>query len=391
LVTGVTQRAVQRLSGRPTIVAMATAFDGLQEPASPQASEADLRRQRVRVQRHLMGVVTTVLTVAIVAGLAASGGLPATAAWRFGALAVAGAVAFAGLFLSGLNRRFPDPSLTVPQILWAGVSVMVLAHGAGPGHPLVLPFYLMALLFGAFRLRTRQLLAVGMVFAIGDGAAMLLAPGGAQGVAWAEGALLMLWFAWMGGYVSQLRTRLQSANAELKQALQKIEVIAANDELTSLSNRRTIREVLERERKRSERSGKPLCVAIVDADHFKRVNDRFGHAVGDEVLRGIAEAMRGGLRDSDSVGRYGGEEFLVVLPLTDAEQAVVPLERIRTMIERRRFPGLPEGEAVSVSVGFAQWQPGEDPDETVQRADAAVYAAKHAGRNRVMREALPAG
>ncbi len=188
----------------------------------------------------------------------------------------------------------------------------------------------------------------------------------------------------MGGYVSQLRARLQHTNNELKEALGRIELIATMDELTGLMNRRTIHEALHLERRRSERTEQPMCVAMVDADHFKAVNDQFGHASGDEVLKGLADAMRSALRETDSVGRYGGEEFLVVLPMTDLGQALVPLERIRCAAAAVRYAMLPAEARVTVSIGVAQSFPDEDIDETVKRADAAVYEAKRGGRNRIV-------
>lgn len=352
--------------------------------------------------RHLMGVVTSLVIVGVVALQAAFGVLPERAAIAFAAMALAGILVFAASFGSGFNRRCADPSLTGPQILWAGISTTVLVYQAGAARGLMIPFYLMALLFGSFRLTMAQLLSIGAAFTLGDGLATALAlwtaPTSADAamvrrefMQWCELAVVMMWFAWMGGYVSQLRSRVQAANADLKRALQKIEIIATYDELTGLSNRRTIREILARERKRSERAGQPLCVAMIDADHFKRINDDHGHAAGDAVLKGLADTMRRALRDSDSVGRYGGEEFLVVLPMTDADQARIPLERIRAGVAAMHCEALPPAAGVTVSIGVAQWRADEDVDEAIRRADTAVYRAKHSGRNRIVCEVPVAG
>ena len=354
--------------------------------------ESEDSPQRVRLARHLMGVVTTFLLILLVGLHAALGMIPERGAEIFAAFGVGAILVFSAWLGSGINRRSKDPSLTMEQMLWGGASVTVLAYDAVAGRALVIPFYLMTLLFGAFRLNLGRLLGIAVVFIVGDGTAVLLSVtlGGAphdaaalrrEALQWSELAIVLIWFAVMGGYVSQLRARLQHTNVELKGALARIELIATLDELTGLKNRRAIQETLSQERQRGDRAAQPMCVAMIDADHFKAVNDRFGHASGDDVLKGLADAMRGALRETDSVGRYGGEEFLVVLPMTNLEQALVPLERIRGGAAAVRYPTLPADARVTVSIGVAQRLADEAIDETVKRADAAVYEAKRRGRN----------
>jgi diguanylate cyclase (GGDEF)-like protein len=364
--------------------------DALAQPAPAREAE----RQRVRFTRYLMAAASTALTLAVIGLQMAMGVLPPQAAAVFAGSSMLAVAVFAVCFGTGFNRRFADPSLTVAQMLWAGASLTYLAYAAPAVRPLLLPFYLMVLFFGAFRLTTRQLLAVGAAFAAGDGLAVMLdmlqrearplAALRRELVPWGELLALIVWFAWIGGYVSRLRARLQSTNAELREALQKIEVIAAYDELTGVCNRRSIREILLKERKRCDRNGQALCVAMIDADHFKHINDRYGHAAGDEVLRTLGRVLRASLRDTDAVGRYGGEEFLVVLPVADAAQAATPLERIRSAVAAARFKALPAELQATVSIGVAEYRRGEDADEAVKRADAAVYAAKAQGRNRIV-------
>jgi len=339
-----------------------------------------------------MGVVTTFVLILLVWLHASLGMIPERGAELFAIFGIGAILVFSAWLGSGINRRSKDPSLTMEQMLWGGASLTVLAYYAVAGRALVIPFYLMTLLFGAFRLKLSRLLAIAVVFIVGDGTAVLLSLtlGGAphdgaalrrEALQWGELSVVLIWFAVMGGYVSQLRARLQRTNFELTEALRRIELIATLDELTGLQNRRTIREALCRERRRGERAAQPMCVAMIDADHFKMVNDQFGHACGDEVLKGLADAMRSALREADSVGRYGGEEFLVVLPMTNLEQAFVPLERIRCAAEAMRYAMLPADAKVTVSIGVAQSFDDEDVDETVKRADAAVYEAKRSGRN----------
>src|SRR5262249_14596539 len=142
-------------------------------------------------------------------------------------------------------------------------------------------------------------------------------------------------------------------------------------------------ELLATEKTRCERGGDPFSVFILDLDRFKEINDGFGHAAGDEVLKGFAEYMRHILRPSDFFGRIGGEEFLLVSTQTTLEGAMVLAERMRARCETAGFPCLPKDWAVTVSIGVSQFRLGEAVDASLQRADAALYAAKQGGRNRV--------
>jgi diguanylate cyclase (GGDEF)-like protein len=187
----------------------------------------------------------------------------------------------------------------------------------------------------------------------------------------------------IGGYVNRIRTRLRATNAHLAEALERIERMASYDELTGLYNRRVIEELAIKECRRADRSGAGVCVALVDVDHFKRVNDQFGHASGDAVLRALSPTLGSMLRATEHVGRYGGEEFLVVLADTTAVGAAVPLERLRAGVACMPVPAFPEGERVTISIGAAERRRGEDLHAAIRRADAALYEAKGSGRNRV--------
>lgn len=161
---------------------------------------------------------------------------------------------------------------------------------------------------------------------------------------------------------------------------------ATYESLTGVLRREAILEILEREAQRATRYERPLAVAMVDLDHFKSVNDRFGHLGGDGVLQRVAQVLRGGLRGTDSIGRYGGEEFLLVLPETPLEGAVAVAEKIRETVSRSPIP-IPDHEAITVttSIGIAELN-ASDPvaaRELLRRADEALYQAKREGRNRV--------
>ncbi|HEX8261800.1 MAG TPA: diguanylate cyclase [Allosphingosinicella sp.] len=172
------------------------------------------------------------------------------------------------------------------------------------------------------------------------------------------------------------------ANARAAEATAELQRIAATDALTGLWNRRHLLERMEAEIGRSRRAGRPLCLAILDVDHFKRVNDTHGHPAGDEVLRVLARRVRDAVRSSDVVGRMGGEEFAILMPETDRAQAQLVCERLRETVAARPVR-LPSGAdlAVTLSTGVALMAGGEAPDRLISRADSALYDAKAEGRN----------
>ncbi len=185
-------------------------------------------------------------------------------------------------------------------------------------------------------------------------------------------------------YVAAIADQVALAihNAQL---FAKLEELSTTDELTKLPNRRYFNDRLARELSQARRWGHPLSVLVIDVDHFKKLNDREGHAAGDEALIAVAGVLRGALREVDVVARWGGEEFVVVLERTTEADALVVGEKLRRAVEAIALSstaGQPEGH-LTVSIGAAQLLDGEDASGLVQRADRAVYQAKKAGRNRV--------
>ena len=161
-----------------------------------------------------------------------------------------------------------------------------------------------------------------------------------------------------------------------------LEQLATTDVLTGALNRRRFLELAEQELARAARYRHPLCLAMLDLDHFKSINDRFGHAAGDEALRAVTDVVRSGLRTVDLLGRYGGEELMVALPETGRDAAIVALERIRTEVSLLRLRSVDA--TVCVSGGLVEMLDGESLEAGLRRADAALYEAKRAGRNRVI-------
>lgn len=179
------------------------------------------------------------------------------------------------------------------------------------------------------------------------------------------------------------------AEQDLTKALRSMEDLALQDGLTGLLNRRAMERVLVREAARSARSGRPYCVVMADIDRFKGINDRFGHAFGDEVLRAVAGALGGGVRGQDLVGRWGGEEFLALLPETEAAGAAALTERLRVMVESLTTGVEGKRVRVTMTFGVAGSGGGGSYEEVVRAADAALYEGKDAGRNRVVTAAQP--
>jgi len=176
--------------------------------------------------------------------------------------------------------------------------------------------------------------------------------------------------------------RLRDLRLELLDRDATLEELAYTDDVTGLPNRRVARRQLEALLSRARRHGTELAVALIDVDRFKAVNDGFGHAVGDRVLRELSVRLEERVRQEDVVARHGGEEFLVLLPDTAAPGAAVVAEGLREHVAGRPFADDAQRVPLTVSVGWASWA-GEVLDDLIQRADAALYAAKGAGRNRV--------
>ncbi len=171
---------------------------------------------------------------------------------------------------------------------------------------------------------------------------------------------------------------------KLERALKIINELAIRDELTGSHNRRHLIRLIEDEKDRTARLGRMFCLCLLDIDFFKRINDTYGHSAGDTVLCEFALTVQRRIRESDSFGRYGGEEFLLMLPETTLEEALVLAERVRVSIQNLVFPDIATALAVTVSIGVAEFRFGESIGQTVARADEALYVAKSSGRNRTI-------
>jgi diguanylate cyclase (GGDEF)-like protein len=192
------------------------------------------------------------------------------------------------------------------------------------------------------------------------------------------GAVVFLTAQW-----NRLRDRLKRQKLELAGALARIQLLATNDDLTSLPNRRHMNNVLRDEERRPDRASRNACIALIDIDHFKRINDVYGHAVGDEVLRTFALHLKQILREDDVLARWGGEEFLLLLPDTLEETVLRVLERAQSHLDTVQVCEQVSDLRITFSGGLTSLRPHEEIADAVRRADLAMFQAKSEGRNAV--------
>jgi diguanylate cyclase (GGDEF)-like protein len=295
------------------------------------------------------------------------------------------------IFRTGLNERMKDPSLTSLQICIASLAVMYGIFFAYEARGILFSIYILILLFGIFRLDTRQFLLVSAFILLTYGVDIfLLGVFRPQDIdlkievfQWLALAIVLISVSFIGGNISSLRRDLSASRKKIQASLIKIREMAIHDDLTGFYNRRHLMELIETENSRSVRTGSVFSLVMMDIDKFKSINDTFGHQAGDNVLITFSAIIRSILRKTDFCGRYGGEEFLIVLTETDIQEAKVFAERIRACVEESFFPDLGADSRVTVSIGIARHRNKEDVEKTISRADEAMYKAKKGGRNLV--------
>lgn len=189
------------------------------------------------------------------------------------------------------------------------------------------------------------------------------------------------------GEIEELRQQANQANAEiarLQAELEQTSELIRHDPLTGMLNRKGLDEALSREAAFAQRRGTPLCLGLLDVDNFKQINDTHGHQTGDEALQHLATVIRENVRPQDSVGRYGGEEFVVLLPDTTLDSAAAALVRLQRALTKRFFLARQQKLLITFSAGVTQLRSDEQPEHAVDRADKAMYIAKRSGKNRVI-------
>jgi diguanylate cyclase len=299
------------------------------------------------------------------------------------------------IYRYGWNLRLRDPSLFLAQQSLA----IILAFGLALAAPQIAiqPFGTwIAISFFGFMAPTRRyvyitwgasLVAATIALAIGGSRiAMPTSTLAGQGLTGAVVLGVLARGIGVTDFVAGLRRRLKEKNEALRAALARIEILAQQDELTGLANRRSVLQWLGEQLSLCERSGHPLTIALLDLDHFKSINDDFGHPAGDRVLEIFSRHALAAIRATDRFGRYGGEEFLVVLVATSLQAARDPLERIRSEIAACDWSGINRNLRVTVTIGAAAYRRGDTVKDLIARADLALYRGKEGGRNRVVLE-----
>lgn len=296
------------------------------------------------------------------------------------------------LIRSGVTRAWRDPQIAQGQLINACLIGVVCYLHAPALRAVLLQSMCVVLIFGMVSLRPRQTRVVGITaIALMMGVLLwqlALPPANinltSEGMKVALACFIFLQISVFSYNASRLRSLMLRERGVLTKAVETVQDLLVHDTLTGLYNRTHLMSLLERERQRAICSQRPFCVAMIDLDHFKRINDSHGHQVGDAVLIEFAQLSRDVLRDIDVMGRWGGEEFLVILPDTEpGPQCLMGLERLRERFASHTLPGHP-GVHMSFSCGVADFRPDDTLAHTLQRADQALYAAKNAGRNRCM-------
>ena len=347
-------------------------------------------RQRRTLGLLLLAALVSA-TVMLLLGYAALIG--ATEARHVGWLAALFGVFMVGFYTmirSGFNRRFRDPTLALPQVISAQTLIAAGYAMTGPVHGASVIMLALVMVFGMFSLRPAALRVASLYTVAAMGVVMYLCarhqpalyPARLELFNFTLTAIVMIAISQLSGQLMNMRTRVKTQKIALEQALTHIKEMAARDELTGLPNRRRMMTLLQEHATRHGRGGPRFYVCIIDLDHFKNINDSYGHAAGDAVLRAFANQAQQILRNTDMIGRWGGEEFLLLLPETPPGDPALGVARLREALAAMpASPALPDLR-VRFSAGFARYEDGEPIDQAIERADRALYAAKSAGRNR---------
>ena len=304
----------------------------------------------------------------------------------------AGLLLFTVTLRSGLNRHFEDKSLTIGQIFWTFLFFTAVTYMLNDWRGMILMAYIASLSFGFFGLKFRELASLAMVAVLEYFLVILYIfiyeaeriEVGLELLQLFSFAMTMLVMVYVGGAIHLLRDSNKKQRDALEEALELNKTLATTDELTMLYNRRYFMEKLTHQKAICERDGSDFVICFFDLDHFKRINDTFGHHTGDIVLKVFAAILNSDIREVDYAARFGGEEFICLLVNSDIEKALNVTERIRQNLEEYNFSDIAPALKATVSVGVANYRQYGTIQETLTSADHRMYRAKQMGRNIVV-------
>ncbi len=347
--------------------------------------------QRTRLAQAGLALLLLAAGVAAMHYFVWAGVAPLQPVLWWSALTLAGMLLFFLLIRSGWSRRWHEPSLTVPQMVFALASGAAAYMLLGEGRGAVFPMVMVVVMFGMFIASPRQMRWVCVYAVLLFGAAMaVMAVLRPQAYPWRIEighfllvATMMPGVALLAARLSRLRLRARQQRAELAQALSRLREHTTRDELTGLINRRHMQELMAQEHQRCIRSGQSFCLAVLDIDEFKPVNAAHGYAVGDAVMRAIAQEAQRHVRVSDTLARWEKDDFVLMLGDTRAALARGGLERLRQKVGALRILHGSTAVAVTLSCGLAEHHAGEAVAQTLERANRALQEAKSQGRDRI--------
>lgn len=371
-------------------------------------SNRQRHEQRLRLRRLVISALSHGMLL-IILGSALTLNLLNSISWEhYFLFIITAAVTQAGFWLIihyDLNLKLDDPSMTLLQmstaIIWFSLVISELPEVRGA----LLILYVMVMLFGIFQLSMLEFAFAGLLSLVCFGAVIIADISFRPEITslklsimqWIILATAQTWIALFGSYVRKLSERLKRqrsvlkasndkmvrTNEELEQAMLQLDEIAGTDELTGILNRRRFfQEAEARLQNIDDYQACALC--MIDIDYFKGINDRYGHQGGDQVLEQFSRIASSCLRTTDLFGRYGGEEFILLLPHNNQESGIKVAERIRQAFSSHCFNELEQGLSFTLSAGITLHRWGEPLEDTLKRADDALYRAKKGGRNQTV-------
>ncbi|MFZ6656949.1 GGDEF domain-containing protein [Undibacterium sp. TJN19] len=347
---------------------------------------------RIRTSQFVLAALLMLASISVLFFMKVTGieGVGNVRDWAI--ICITGLIIVFGLIRSGYSLRWSDPSMAFVQMLSAIACNAAAFALAGNGRGVTLPLLAVILMFGMFGLSMRQVISVAIYALVLFGVTILFVvkyastgePLALYGAYFLMVVVVLSSSTFLTWRLRQMREHMRSQKNQLSVALEKIQLTANHDELTGAINRRHMLELLSRETQRSSRSESPLLIAMLDIDYFKRVNDTYGHQAGDLALQKFVQTVQASIRTSDILARWGGEEFLIIMPDAELDIGMSGLERVRVQVAEQVVTFAGSSFSFTVSIGVAQYHKGESFEKTVIRADQALYAAKAQGRNQIV-------